>query len=315
MRQSIHPQILSIIKISYQIILPAFIFFGIIFSLINLVVLNSRALKPIHVNKYFVILSTCDLFIFILSIPTVISLNGCQIYYYPYFIHGVNTFFYVVQTFSLYNIFLITYDRYLAIYEYEYFNIIKKSKKKFIERILLTFILSVILHIDPLINIEVYCQDLINNNVTTCSSSSSSSSSRWIINDGLSNDENENPKMVAWIIRGLFVCAIPLLTIIFLNCIIICGVIKTKIQDRHGNRAKNIILAFTCSFIIFNFPVLIHAAVFGKNVDNCHGSFEEEIFRSIANFLLLFDHLSRIFFLFFHVNYLDVLKSKMGYCC
>ena len=331
----IDPHTLSVLRISYQIILPIFIFVGITLSVINLIVLKSY--KQLYVNKYFVVLSICDILIFISCIPTALSLNGCQIYGSRlnalYLIHGVNTFFYIIQTFSLYNVYFITYDRYQAIYDFEYFNIIKKSKIFFIERIGLSLLLSISLHLDPLINISVHCQDSTithitanissnNNTYITANISSNNNNTydlcnRWVIDDGLSEDDENNQNLAAWITRGLFSCAIPLFAIITLSCFIISGVVKNEHKinrnnpknNTRGKRIRNIMILFTCSFIICNFPILFHAAILGKNVDNCHGPFPDEVFRSVSNFLLLFDHMTHIYFLCFHINFFKVFKK------
>ncbi|XP_068251094.1 FMRFamide peptide receptor frpr-18-like [Palaemon carinicauda] len=317
---------------SYMILLPILIAVGWIVSSISFFVLRRTKLRATHVNTYFLLLAGADFFVFTVSIPTIKSLNGCNLRshaYALYFVHVFFTIFYIIQTISLYLILWIAYDRFLAIWNFSRFNEIQKPSVIRM-RLTCTIIICVLLHLEHLFNVKVTCSNVPNCKPgnSTCETiarlmiaENTCKDGIWIINDGL-HYITEKPiwRQIYWALYGLLVSAIPIILVVLLNLGIVVAIIIQRVRSvsstartqRRDLSRIYIILAISLTFICCTAPTLIHATFYANNIDNCHGPYSEEIFRAVAHLLLLVEHITHFIILIFNEVFWQELKKVVA---
>ncbi|XP_066981858.1 somatostatin receptor type 5-like [Macrobrachium rosenbergii] len=337
-RASVPEEIWNVQHTSYMIILPIIIAIGLVLSIVSFIVLRRTKLKANHVNIYFLLLTGADFIIFTVSIPTVKSLNGCNLRSYEYalyFVHVFFTIFYVTQTISLYLILWIAYDRFLAIWNFTRFTEIQKPSVIRM-RLTCTILVCILLHLEHLFDVRITCSTVEHckpGNVT-CELTAQQVSSEhnehtctdgvWFINDGL-HYITEKPmwRQIYWVFYGLLVSALPIIVIVIFNLGIVVAIIAQRFKSvsstartqRRDLSRIYIILAISVTFVSCTVPTLVHAAFYAQNIENCHGTYSEEVFRAVAHLLLLAEHMTHFVILGFNQVFWNELKKVASLTC
>ncbi|XP_064083440.1 uncharacterized protein LOC135199382 [Macrobrachium nipponense] len=335
-RASIPEDIWNVQHTSYMIILPIIIAIGLFLSIVSFIVLRRTKMKATHVNIYFLLLTGADFIIFTVSIPTVKSLNGCNLRSYEYalyFVHVFFTIFYITQTISLYLILWIAYDRFLAIWNFTRFTEIQKPSVIRM-RLTCTILVCILLHLEQLFDVRITCSTVEHckpGNVTCELTARLVSSDEhtcpdgvWFINDGL-HYITEKPmwRQIYWAFYGLLVSALPIIVIVIFNLGIVVAIIiqrfkslsSTARTQRRDLSRIYIILAISVTFVSCTVPTLIHAAFYAQKIENCHGTYSEEVFRAVAHLLLLAEHVTHFVILGFNQVFWSELKKVVSLTC
>ncbi|XP_042866287.1 uncharacterized protein LOC122249460 [Penaeus japonicus] len=300
-------QVEALLYVAYRVALPLMVVAGVLVTTLSLVVLTRPRLRATHVNMYFLLLASADLLIFVVSVATAVTLNGCDLPsrdFALYFAHFFFTLFYIVQTFSMYIILWISYDRFLAVWDFKRFHEIQKPGVLRC-RLVVTLLVCVLIHLKHLFEVEVTCVDEANQVVATAEPCDDGT---WIINDGLHFLYRKALwRQVFWVLRGLLVLVIPVVLVVVFNGGIVAALVcrrasntaaTARTRDRDLSRIYTI-LAIAATFIVCTVPSLVHATFYAENIVRCHGPYAEEVLRAVANLLLLFEHVTHFVILSF----------------
>lgn len=297
---------------AYRVVLPLVIVGGVLVTTLSLVVLTRPRLRATHVNTYFLLLASADLVIFVVSVATVVTLNGCELFSYAfalYFAHFFFTLFYIVQTFSMYVILWISYDRFLAVWDFKRFHEIQKPGVLRV-RLVGTLLVCVLIHMKHLFEVEINCVDEANQVVAApgpCGGGGDGDGV-WVINDGLHFLYRKALwRQVFWVVRGLLVLVIPIVLVVVFNGGIVVALVCRRASSTAASvrtRGRDLsriytILAIAATFIACTVPSLVHATFYAENIVRCHGPYGEEVLRAVANLLLLVEHVTHFVILSF----------------
>ncbi|CAL4146284.1 unnamed protein product [Meganyctiphanes norvegica] len=145
--------------ITYQILYPILIVFGIITNGLTIVITNRPKLRNYHVNSYIQLLAITDLLGCVVCIPAAMSAGDCAFHNYAmavYFAHCCWSLVNLTKTLSFYVIIWMAYDRFLAVWAYTSFKNVEKPGV-LRNRILLSTIVCVGVYVPIMINGEVEC--------------------------------------------------------------------------------------------------------------------------------------------------------------
>ncbi|XP_063588768.1 uncharacterized protein LOC134765902 [Penaeus indicus] len=297
----------ELLYVAYRVALPLMVVGGILVTTLTLVVLTRPRLRATHVNTYFLLLASADLVIFVVSVATAVTLNGCELYSHDfalYFAHFFFTLFYIVQTFSMYIILWISYDRFLAVWDFKRFHEIQKPGVLRV-RLVGTLLVCVLIHMKHLFEVEINCVTEENQVVEA---PGPCSDGVWVVNDSLHFlDGKVLWRQLVWVLRGLLVLVIPIVLVVVLNGGIVVALVCRRVRNTAATartRGRDLsriytILAIAATFIACTVPSLVHATFYAKNIVRCHGPYGEEVLRAVANFLLLFEHVTHFIILSF----------------
>ncbi|ROT61532.1 hypothetical protein C7M84_020679 [Penaeus vannamei] len=226
---------------AYRVVLPLVIVGGILVTTLSLVVLTRPRLRATHVNTYFLLLASADLVIFV--------------------------------TFSMYVILWISYDRFLAVWDFKRFHEIQKPGVLRV-RLVGTLLVCVLIHMKHLFEVEINC-------------------ALW--------------RQVFWVVRGLLVLVIPIVLVVVFNGGIVVALVCRRASSTAASvrtRGRDLsriytILAIAATFIACTVPSLVHATFYAENIVRCHGPYGEEVLRAVANLLLLVEHVTHFVILSF----------------
>ncbi|XP_071536829.1 uncharacterized protein [Panulirus ornatus] len=302
--------------VSYQVVLPVMVAAGLILNTLVLILLKTPRLLARPMNRYFLVLVSTDVLVLVLSIPTAISLNGCRISSYAealYLVHVSYSIFYMAQAFTLYLILLITYDRFLGLWYFKRFKDVQ-TRRVFRSRMAVTVFLCVAMHLQHLFQVEIKCSSNTEEQDGECREGI------WIINDCLHYLGRKTVlDNILWVLRGLVVLAVPIVLILAFNVAIIVGLVRRRLHNmastprsrRQAFSSIYIALAVSAAFFVCNIPISVYSAIYADKTDNCHGSFSEEIFRAVANLLMIGEHLIHFLFLSFNDSFREELQRHI----
>ena len=256
-----------------------------------------------------------------ISITTVLTLNGCHIHSYAMgvFAHFSFTVYYTLQTFCLYVIVWVCYNRFLALWCFRRFQ--QSQKPRVIRlRIIFTCVLCVLVNLRHLLDVQVVCMGAVGEVEAAADHIEGCEGGAWIILDSLhQSDMTEVWQTAIWIVRGILVIVMPVFLVLAFNTFIIIGLVRSRLHNSASTRRTRdqayssiyISLAISFTSITSAVPSAVHALLFARNIKHCHGPFSEEVFRASANLLLLGEHLTHILFLAINQTFREELKTLL----
>ncbi|XP_069955307.1 probable G-protein coupled receptor B0563.6 [Cherax quadricarinatus] len=306
-------------RVSYEVLLPIMIVLGLVVNIFGIFLLTRRKLRSRPANSYYLMLISCDLLILVISIPTAITVNGCRLFSYSvavYFAHIFFTFFYIIQTFTLYVILWISYDRFLALWFFKRFHEVQ-GRRVLRSRVLLTMSLCILMHMKHLFDVQFMCvksSEIVKEPDEWCEGGV------WIIKDDLHSLSRKNVwTHLWWVLRGLVVLVVPIILVLVFNVGIVVGLVHRRLHNtaattRTRGQAYSSIyisLAISATFVLCTVPITVHATFYAENIVNCTGPYSEEVFRAVANLLLIGEHLTHFLFFSFNETFRSELKTYL----
>ncbi|KAK3870448.1 hypothetical protein Pcinc_024336 [Petrolisthes cinctipes] len=308
-----------VLWLSYGLVVPMVVTAGLLLNGTGLYLLTRPAMKTRSGNAYLVVLVVCDLLTLSASIPTALTLNGCHLTSYNtalYFAHTFFTAFYILQTYTLYIILWISYDRFLALWAWERFHRAQGRGSLWL-RLSLTLLLCVGVHVRHLVDVQVVCWKWVRDHwrpdLAASVSGGGCEGGMWVLQDGLHQEGREKmwAEEVWWVLRGLVVLAVPISLVLIFNAGIIFGMVTRRLHNnaatattrRHALSSIYITLGVSGTFLTCTLPICLHAILFAANIKHCHGPYSEEVFRGVANILLLLEHLTHVPLLAFNLTF------------
>ncbi|KAK4299263.1 hypothetical protein Pmani_028438 [Petrolisthes manimaculis] len=317
-----------VLWLSYGLVVPMVVTAGLLLNGTGLYLLTRPAMKTRSGNAYLVVLVVCDLLTLSASIPTALTLNGCHLTSYNtalYFAHTFFTAFYILQTYTLYIILWISYDRFLALWAWERFHRAQGRGSLWL-RLSLTLLLCVGVHVRHLVDVQVVCwrwvRDHWRPDLAASVSGGGCEGGKWVLQDGLHQEGREKmwAEEVWWVVRGLVVLAAPISLVLIFNAGIIFGMVTRRLHNnaatattrRHALSSIYITLGVSGTFLTCTLPICLHAILFAANIKHCHGPYSEEVFRGVANILLLLEHLTHVPLLAFNLTFRAEAKKLLN---
>ncbi|XP_063884829.1 uncharacterized protein LOC135113518 [Scylla paramamosain] len=311
-------QIRQLMVVSYWILLPVWLVVGVTLSAVGLYLLHRPRMQGLPITTYMKLLLSLDAGVMVATIATILTLNGCHIHSYAMglFAHFSFTLFYMFQTFCHYIIVWVCYNRFLALWCFSRFQ--QTQKPQVIRlRIIFTGVLCVLVNLRHLLDVQVVCMGTAGEVEAAANHTEDCEGGAWVILDSLHQSEmTEVWQMAVWIVRGILVIVMPVFLVLVFNTSIIIGLVRRRLHNaastsRTRDQAYSSIyisLAISFTSITTAMPTVVHALFFATNIKHCHGPFSEEVFRAIANLLLLGEHLTHILFLAINQTFRDELK-------
>nr|XP_045594725.1 probable G-protein coupled receptor AH9.1 [Procambarus clarkii]XP_045594726.1 probable G-protein coupled receptor AH9.1 [Procambarus clarkii] len=308
--------------VSYEVLLPILLLLGLVINGFGIFLLTRRKLRTKPSNPYYLLLLSSDVVILVVSVSTVITLNGCRLFSYSvaiYFAHFFFTLFYILQTFTLYIILWISYDRFLALWNFKRFHDVQ-NRRVFRIRVIVTALLCVVIHLKHLFEVQVTCSESREWNGGTEDPSEGCEGGIWVINDDLHYLSRKSSwRVVLWVLRGLLVLVAPIILVLVFNGGIVAGLVHRRLHNaastiRTRGQAYSsiyIALAISATFILCTVPATVHATFYADNINNCRGPYSEEVFRAVANLLLIGEHLTHFLFLSFNETFRIELRTLL----
>lgn len=259
---------------------------------------------------------SCDLLVLLVWVPTAITLNGCRLSSYSvalYLFHGSNTVSYILQTFTLYLLLWVSYDRFLGLWYFKRFHEVQ-TRRVFRNRMVLTVVVCVATHLKHLLQVEVTCSGSIRDVDGTCEGV-------WVIDDELHYlGRHTVLEMLLWVARGLLVLAAPVVFVLTFNVGVVVGLVRRRLHNtaatpktrRQAFAGIYIALTFSATFVVSAVPIAVYSAFYADKIHKCHGSPSEEILRAVANLLMLGEHLTHFLFLSFNETFRTELQNYVA---
>ncbi|XP_042237480.1 uncharacterized protein LOC121876452 isoform X2 [Homarus americanus] len=316
--------------VTYEVLLPMVIVTGVLITTIGLIILSKPKLRVRPVNKYYMLLLGTDVAVLLVSLSRVITVNGCRLYSYGvafYFAHFFFSIFSMFQSFTLFIILWISYDRYLALWNFKRFQEVQ-SRRVFRIRLCFTIVVCVCSHLKHLLTGEVMCStdgaggsEVLGNAGVSVNYSDHQDSKEfleptcengsWILKDEVHNLDRNNPwEVLPWVARGLASLIIPIILVVVFNGGIVAGLIQRRLNNsaatpRTRGRAYSsiyITLAISTTFFVCTMPITIYI-VFYAETEDCRGTYSVEVFRAVANLLMVIRHLTHSLIFSFSENF------------
>ncbi|XP_068223199.1 probable G-protein coupled receptor B0563.6 isoform X2 [Palaemon carinicauda] len=285
--------------VSYRIVYPLIIAIGVVNNVICIIILLKPKMRIILANRYFLIQAVADLLVCVMSIPIAISSNGCFIdsystaIYYGYFGWSVLE---ILQPLSFYTLLFLAFDRFLAVWNVQYFRNHKKDKI-LMYRMAILLTIDILLHIFFFINVKISCLD--ENENPPCKPH------QYVIQDAVRLNSTEIWHPVFFHFHEFLVRWLPGFSLIVFNIGLIIAIGRGKLNnsDVSNSDSKKMELSLTLtliamifSTIIFIFPQAVYMTQFGElHPGKCYGDYE--LFRATTNVLQLLEHITLIVFL------------------
>ncbi|XP_064105362.1 uncharacterized protein LOC135214872 [Macrobrachium nipponense] len=301
--------------VSYRIIYPLIIAIGVVSNAICIMILKKPKMRLVLANRYFLVLVLIDLMACVMSIPVATSVIGCSInscdeaFYFGRFCWSFLEF---LQPLSFYTLLFLSFDRFLAVWNFQYYRNHDKNKV-FWRRIVVTLVVDIVLHIFYFVNVKVSCQ---NDNTKP----------RYVIEDAIRWNKGEIWHTAFLYFHTLVVRWIPWVSLTVFNTGLIIAIARGKLSNpdlpssNEGRMELNLTLtlvAIICSTMAFTFPEAVYVTNFSSLCQNqCYGL--HELFRAIANILQLLEHATTIVFLaILNPNFREELIKgmRMAFSC
>ncbi|XP_053649305.1 probable G-protein coupled receptor B0563.6 [Cherax quadricarinatus] len=285
--------------IVYRQVLPVLVSFGIVANVICVVVLSRPRLRSPRVNRYFLILAVSDLLVCVFYIPVITTITGCTFSSYGeayYFSHFGWPLVGITQIIGTYTILWLSLDRFIAVWMYSLYPRIQQKPNVLRNRMGITILLCLSIHILYCIIAEVECSD-----------EKDGKCIKWKIKTGYQNHFNEVWHIVYRSVFALFIRWVPACFLLVFNLGLIVGVVRGRINfptttqgsSRSGEKTLIItMISITASYILLVLPITIYITGYAEyREDRCTGRLSQEILRAVGNCLQIFEHSIHIFFL------------------
>ncbi|XP_050687056.1 uncharacterized protein LOC126980826 [Eriocheir sinensis] len=286
----------------YRVVLPLLVFLGLAANALCLLVLTRPNLRSTRVNWYFIALASSDLLVCIFHIPVITTITGCTFSSYAealYFTHFGWTLVGVCQTFGLYVIVWLSFDRFVAVWMYEVYPKIQQQPNVKRNRLLVTAVACVIFHLVYMVQAEVRCDSPVDGD-EACEYG------HWAVVSGYQYMFYSTWHKVYSVFYGLLIRWVPNCLLIFFNTSLVVGVMQGRVnlpagsQTPGGSGERNLIIitiAITISYALFTLPIMIYITGYaGPEPDRCSAYHPKEVLRAVGNSLQLFEHVIHIAF-------------------
>lgn len=305
--------------VNYWVLTPVVVAVGVAVNAFGLYLLRKPRLRVLPSIAYFKLLLSLDVAVLLLSITTIVTLNGCQIHSYLtalYLVHPFFSVYYMLETFSHYVMVWVSYNRFLGLW---YFHLFQHAKQPSVmrRRVAFTALFCVALHLRHLLDVQVVCVNDVGG-VKATNHTEGCEGGAWMIEDSLHRAEAGDVwHDVDLAARGVLGMIVPMVLVLVFNSGFVVGTVRHRLHniaatERTRQEAYSTIyitLAFSLSFVTAIMTRIAYLILYSRNAMHCHGTFCEEVFRGASHFLLRFDHLMRILFLSINLTFRAELRT------
>ncbi|XP_069156306.1 probable G-protein coupled receptor B0563.6 isoform X2 [Procambarus clarkii] len=308
-------QVDEVHQVVYRQVLPVLVSLGVLANVLCIIVLSKPRLRAARVNWYFLLLAVLDLLVCVFYIPVITTITGCTFSSYVeayYFSHLGWTLVGISQALGTYTMLWLSLDRFIAVWMCNLYPRIQSNPNIFRNRIVLTFIVCIFVHLPYIIDAKVDCS-------SSTKTDSTCVNGTWIIKTGYQNHFNEAWHKVYRTFYGLFIRFVPASLLVVFNVGLVIGVARGRVNfpttaegsRRAGERTLVItVISITASYILLTLPIIIYVMNYAKHhSDRCYGNHPKEVLRAIGNSFQILEHtIHIIFFLGLNHGFREELK-------
>ena len=234
-----------------------------------------------------------------MNVFTSATLNGCRLTSIPEVIFLANipfTMFFIFQSYSIYIILLLSFNRFMAVYKPM---TMRKLKKNNIYPLLILFIIAILLHAVDFVYYDIICEKSCpTNNIffEEVNSDTEVRECKYLYIQYNNYRYYYTLGYVWWVIRSLLGMGIPTIAILLFNGLIIINLYK---KQRYINTVW-ISLYIALTFLLCFLPMTLHVLFFSKDEILCMSSPIGEYLRILANIPLLFNNILHAVIIIYH---------------
>ncbi|KAK8388248.1 hypothetical protein O3P69_020262 [Scylla paramamosain] len=301
--------------VGYWVLMPIVIVVGVAINAVGIYLLHRPRMQSLPATVYLKLLLSLDVAVLLVAIIVVLTFNGCYIHssysvaryiVYPFF-----AAFYILQSFSHYTIVWLSYDRFLAVWFYHYYNQTQQPLVKRL-RIIFTGLFCIVLNLRHLLEVSVLC--FTDKKLVAIANNTDCEQGSWYVEDVV---QEKGPGMV-WedgiiAARIVLLMIVPAVLVLVFSSGIVVGMVRHRLQNVAATthtRDQAFSAIYITLFLSFTFIIMIVAGITFISVHSlrCHGSFAKEVFLIVFYFVLLGEHTTHIFFLAINQIFREELK-------